>query len=1375
MTTQQEQTFNSFDNPTQNLLLLLTAHYEGITQTNFVKLLRLADIKDDKKYFNRNSIALVLNKLLRLGFVTKKNTYYKAARDVAPFLFQKVANKTAYIQIVRKQNPINEYIWHFNYDVITRMQRELYIGLYQKDPEHFFHFFSRLFEETSFAEKTQISMSDYLEQLFFKEAGTKWFTSLSFDFQANVLIPLHNSKLVGLEDTKQYTLLLQKILANKKASKWHQPTTDALLIEGLLKGDWASIKKLLALKIHPITKAANSGFLHFAQGLYPQALENYEAALTLVKKEGSKKDQIGNIFGLSHLLLLTQQAPNPKLQKQIQKHIQWGIENVPLISYPLIQHLQEALRNNKEPLKEFYADYAEDLNMIDYETIFYLHIQYWTDTLQADFIKLATAFYNTSIKNGYKWLSFQVCSLLAKTHPQKGAFYEKQAQQFGQELGINTPLLELIPRLEKWEIALQALQTIAIEQQSSSQKTQSKRLIWLVDFERDLLEAKAQVVKKSGGWSKGRKISPERIKEGQIEEATIQDIKIATGFKLYSGWGGSDWSLDRQKAYKALVGHPFLFLLKSTSIACELIEAPLELIVEQTKNGFQLKYSEQVHQTGVQVIKETPTRYKLVEVTQQHLDIANALGGKSVAIPEAATEQLQETISKLAAVVTIQSDLAEHHKDIPVVDPDPRIYVHLLPVGDGFHVEFFVKPFQKEAPYFKPGEGRTNIIAEIEGNRLQTQRDLKEEEFAALQTRKACPLLVEMRPRKGVWALETAEECLQILQELKALQKEDKVVVEWPKGEKLRIAYTVNFENLKLGIKKENDWFGINGELQLDENLVLSMKELLALAANTKTEFIELDEGRFLSLSKQLKKQLNALNQFANIDKKGNITIHPLASVGIDEWSDQLKELEVDQAWTDHINHLKESHKKRFMVPRKLKAELRAYQKEGYQWLARLAHWGVGACLADDMGLGKTIQAISIILNRAKNGPTLVVAPASVCPNWIKEIKKFAPSLTPQLFGFGDREKMLKSAKKNDVIITTYGLVQSDSEAFANKKFTTIVLDEAQAIKNRTAKRSKAAMDLQGDFKIITTGTPIENHLGELWNLFQFINPGLLGTWKQFQERYATPIEKHNDLDVKDSLKQLIQPFILRRRKDEVLKELPAKTEINLQVELSEEEKAFYEALRQNALENIEKADDPGTKAMQILAQITKLRQASCHPKLVTADSKIQSSKLHLFTKIVAELIENGHKALVFSQFVGHLKLIEAVVKKLKIKYQYLDGSTPMKERQKRVDAFQNGEGNIFLISLKAGGTGLNLTAADYVIHMDPWWNPAVEDQASDRVHRIGQQRPVTVYRLVTHQTIEEKIIKLHEHKRDLADSLLDGTSASAKLSTKELLALIQS
>ncbi len=417
------------------------------------------------------------------------------------------------------------------------------------------------------------------------------------------------------------------------------------------------------------------------------------------------------------------------------------------------------------------------------------------------------------------------------------------------------------------------------------------------------------------------------------------------------------------------------------------------------------------------------------------------------------------------------------------------------------------------------------------------------------------------------------------------------------------------------------------------------------------------------------------------------------------------------------------------------------------------------------------------ILTRASAGPTLIVAPTSVCFNWIDECFKFAPTLNPLLFGSVNRQEMLDHLQPFDLLICSYGLLQQESVAamLAEVSWQTIVLDEAQFIKNMTTKRSQAAMKLQGQFKVITTGTPLENHLGELWNLFRFINPGLLGSWKQFNDRFIAPIESDQHKILHQQLKRLIQPFILRRTKTQVLSELPPRTEMLLSVELSNEEMALYEALRRDSLEKLNESDDSGgQKHLQVLAALMKLRRCCCHPSLILDDSSLKGSKLQVFQEILEELLDNRHKALVFSQFVDHLQIVKAHLDQQNISYQYLDGSTPKKERQRRVKAFQSGEGDVFLISLKAGGTGLNLTAADYVIHLDPWWNPAVEDQATDRAYRIGQQRPVTVYRLVAKDTIEEKIVQLHHRKRDLADSLLSGTDVSAKLSTAELLDLMK-
>jgi len=298
--------------------------------------------------------------------------------------------------------------------------------------------------------------------------------------------------------------------------------------------------------------------------------------------------------------------------------------------------------------------------------------------------------------------------------------------------------------------------------------------------------------------------------------------------------------------------------------------------------------------------------------------------------------------------------------------------------------------------------------------------------------------------------------------------------------------------------------------------------------------------------------------------------------------------------------------------------------------------------------------------------------------------------------------------------------------------------------------------------------------LGELWNLMDFINPGMLGSAEVFQQRFATPIERDQCRQTKSRLKKLISPFLLRRTKAQVLSELPSRTEITLHVQLNPQEVAFYEAIRQKAIEKLADTGAENNSHLKILAEIMRLRRACCHPTLVVKDAEIECSKLKLFLETVEELRAGGHKALVFSQFVDHLAILRSELDQRQIAYQYLDGSTPAKQRKKNVEAFQAGEGDLFLISLKAGGSGLNLTAADYVLHMDPWWNPAVEDQASDRAHRLGQQRPVTIYRFITEGTIEQKIQQLHGSKRDLADSLLEGAERSGKLSAEELLALLR-
>lgn len=446
-------------------------------------------------------------------------------------------------------------------------------------------------------------------------------------------------------------------------------------------------------------------------------------------------------------------------------------------------------------------------------------------------------------------------------------------------------------------------------------------------------------------------------------------------------------------------------------------------------------------------------------------------------------------------------------------------------------------------------------------------------------------------------------------------------------------------------------------------------------------------------------------------------------------------------------------------LPKDLSAALRPYQQRGVDWLTFLKKSDLGALLADDMGLGKTLQAICVF-----SGKTLVISPTSVLPNWLKEIARFRPSLKVAVYHGAAREL----DDKADVVLTTYAILRLDIAHLKKVEWDHVVLDEAQNIKNSESQSAQAAFDLKAKFKTALTGTPIENRLEDLWSIFHFLNPGFLGTRSSFQKTFTSS----NDNRLAD-LRMKIKPFILRRLKQEVAPELPPRTELVLYNDLDPNEQIAYQtvlaATRKEVLEDLGKEGN----VMAVLESLLRLRQAACHPALLPGQSAKDSSKVRLLLEKLEEVTSENHKALVFSQWTSLLDLIEPHLKKAKIKFCRIDGSTT--ERQKIVDEFQSETGPpILLMTLKAGGVGLNLTAADYVFLVDPWWNPAAEDQAADRAHRIGQTRPVFVHRLVSRGTVEEKILALQDKKRAAAEGALSGAGKAAGITRAELLDLIQ-
>lgn len=449
-------------------------------------------------------------------------------------------------------------------------------------------------------------------------------------------------------------------------------------------------------------------------------------------------------------------------------------------------------------------------------------------------------------------------------------------------------------------------------------------------------------------------------------------------------------------------------------------------------------------------------------------------------------------------------------------------------------------------------------------------------------------------------------------------------------------------------------------------------------------------------------------------------------------------------------------------LPENATAEFREYQLKGYGWLWFMYKYGLNGILADDMGLGKTLQALTV-LQKAKEvdgpAPTLVICPTTVVFNWESEIQKFAPELSCLKLSGADRKSLFKEIPNYDVVITSYALIRRDIKHFKDINFRYIILDESQNIKNAMSQTAQAVKQLQASHKLALSGTPIENKLEELWSVFDFLMPGFLLTMAEFNSRYVNPIMERQDKTVEKRLKLQIYPFILRRMKRDVAKDLPDKVENIAYCELTDEQKDFYLQVLDSTKEELFKSIEQNgleKSRLSIFSALLRLRQICCHPRLYDKENVkhvMSSGKFEKLKVMLEEIISEGHRVLLFSQFVNMLDIVKGWLEREGIEYEYLTGKT--KDRQAAVEHFNNSKIPIFLISLKAGGTGLNLTGADYVIHYDPWWNPAVEDQATDRAYRIGQTKKVFVYRLITKNTVEEKIQKLKTVKRNLVDSVI--------------------
>lgn len=581
--------------------------------------------------------------------------------------------------------------------------------------------------------------------------------------------------------------------------------------------------------------------------------------------------------------------------------------------------------------------------------------------------------------------------------------------------------------------------------------------------------------------------------------------------------------------------------------------------------------------------------------------------------------------------------------------------------------------------------------------------------------------------------------------------------------------YFLGESSISIQVRENIDWFDIHAIIRFGD-FQIPFQEIRKHIMRKQHEF-KLPNGEIAVIPEQWFIDYAELFAFSEDgkDKQPVLRKHHLALVQ-DLQTGNLAEVSMSRK----LEKLRDFHEiEEHAVPAKFKGELRPYQKAGYNWMRFLAQYNFGGCLADDMGLGKTVQTLALLQAQKEagmQGTTLLVLPTSLLYNWQMEARKFTPNLRVHIYTGTNRNKNVSRFKNYDLVLTSYGIVRLDVEELKQYYFNYVILDESQAIKNPSSNIAKAVRELSSRHRLILTGTPLENSTMDLWSQMQFINPGLLGTQSFFRNEFLNPIEKKQDEEKMQKLYSIIKPFILRRHKTQVATELPDKIETVQYCTMTDEQQEKYEEAKNYYRSQIlDQIDTHGLNGSQfvLLQGLTKLRQIANHPALVDEGYEASSGKMDDLLEMLESAISEGHKILIFSQFVKHLGLLRRHLDKQKLAYAYLDGAT--KDRQQQVENFQNNDKlRLFLISLKAGGVGLNLTKADYVFLLDPWWNPAIEQQAIDRAHRIGQVKHVFTYKFITKDTVEEKILALQQHKTQLADNLITTEESFVKTLSKE-------
>ena len=942
---------------------------------------------------------------------------------------------------------------------------------------------------------------------------------------------------------------------------------------------------------------------------------------------------------------------------------------------------------------------------------------------------------------------------------------ERCEHLFGAQRALYVYLEEALSSNEQeggWQEAFASLAEPPEAAQPPASSCAPARLLWEVSNE---LEPQPRLQNyKNGAFTRGRILSKKEFAEGG-QAWPDQHAKLCRAHL------GPDGTWDIFALWQELRGCKNV-VLESSSRPVEVLSGQLGLSLEKAQEGYRVLITvggdtgvkKRLFEGGQIVLKSLcGEKIFLCEPPLRYEKLVKRFFAGTEKIPSQDKKTLFQYLSQIEGELSLDYNAVIQEEGGLAAGP---LVLQLAPHHpEGLMVQVMVRPTRGRA--FTAGLGPAFALDLTDPEKpKKMRRDLEEERVESEALIGQLKLHDYMRhPEQPTFYLQE-EEVLFFIRRLDRFRSQSemgqKVLVEWPENlacPKVK-QEEIDEQEVKISFGGHTDWFDLRIKLG-DEEVLL--EKILAMLKD-KRHFVAVKGDLYAKVSRAMQKKLEAM-----VERFGLAKDKPPAIEAC--YPEIVKEKErghilVEKAPPSFVA-VESAGRLVALMPKGIKATLRPYQKDGVSFLMRASHYSPGALLADDMGLGKTLQAITFMLSKCEMGPSIVVCPTSVVFNWQEEIKKFAPDLRPIAFEDWQKEQRVLVAK--DILLVSFGRCLTHQELLIKQKWNILTVDEAQVVKNHKSKTFSSLTRLKRQFCLLLSGTPVENNLSELWSLFSLAVPGVLGSYQHFRENFMQPIEKDGCKETLKLLGRIIHPLLLRRLKADCLDELPSKTEKNLWIDLTIEERQVYDALRLEALDKLSQKDEQGAKEgekrFEVLAALSRLRMCCCHVSMVDPDWEGTATKLIELLRLLEGLREGGHKVLVFSQFVRHLELIKAACESRGFTPRRLSGETSSQKRKELVRDFQKGEFDIFLISLKAGGTGLNLTEADYVIHVDPWWNPAAEDQATDRAHRMGQKRPVTIYRLVARGTVEEKIMALHESKRKLAFDILQSAASEGAAS----------